>query len=262
MPPALNEANLYTIILGSGSPRRRELLERLGLNFTVVLPDDRLNESNGGINETPLPNEAPPDLVRRLSQTKARVVLEQLTSQPLPNANPPPSHIQTHKEIIIAADTVVVSTGQILGKPTGRDQAKQMLQQLRQDQPHNVYSGLTVAVRHRELTKTNPLIEQQPATSGTHFFTRLNQSKVWMRPYTDAEIEAYLDSGDPLDKAGAYAIQNKDFAPVECLEGCFASVVGLPLGDLAAILAEIGCLLPEIAPHCAGYSDYPCCQQK
>jgi predicted house-cleaning NTP pyrophosphatase (Maf/HAM1 superfamily) len=91
--------------------------------------------------------------------------------------------------------------------------------------------------------------------------TRLHQSNVWMRAYSDAEIEAYVASGDPLDKAGAYAIQHKIFAPVERLEGCFASVMGLPLGELAAALAELGLSSPEVAPRCNRYSTYPCCQQ-
>lgn len=82
-----------------------------------------------------------------------------------------------------------------------------------------------------------------------------------MRPYTDAEIDAYIASGDPLDKAGAYGIQNKTFAPVERLEGCFANVMGLPLGELAALLEELGLSLPEVAPRCSRYTGHPCCQQ-
>jgi septum formation protein len=94
----------------------------------------------------------------------------------------------------------------------------------------------------------------------SRFITRLHQSTVWMRPYSDAEIAAYVASGDPLDKAGAYGIQNKVFAPVERLEGCFASVMGLPLAELAAAFREIDLLLPEIGPLCTGYTGYPCCQ--
>ena len=82
-----------------------------------------------------------------------------------------------------------------------------------------------------------------------------------MRAYSDAEIDAYVASGDPLDKAGAYAIQHKIFAPVERLEGCFASVMGLPLGELASILAGLGLSVPAVAPRCHRYSAYPCCQQ-
>jgi septum formation protein len=119
-----------------------------------------------------------------------------------------------------------------------------MLQQLRR-QSHQVYSGLTVA-----------LLSGQKG----RFITRLQQSTVWMRPYTDAEIAAYVASGDPLDKAGAYGIQNKAFAPVGRLDGCFASVMGLPLGELAAAFREIDLSLPEVGPRCRSYTDYPCCQ--
>ena len=81
-----------------------------------------------------------------------------------------------------------------------------------------------------------------------------------MRAYSEAEIAAYVASGDPLDKAGAYGIQHKTFAPAERLEGCFASVMGLPLGELAAALAEIGLPAPPIGPLCAAYTGAPCCQ--
>jgi predicted house-cleaning NTP pyrophosphatase (Maf/HAM1 superfamily) len=121
-----------------------------------------------------------------------------------------------------------------------------MLKVLRQ-QPHYVYSGLTVAL-----------------LSGTKstFVTRLHQSTVWMRPYTDAEITTYVISGDPLDKAGAYGIQNKSFAPVQRLEGCFASVMGLPLGELAAAFKELGLQFPEVALPCRRYTGHLCCQSQ
>jgi predicted house-cleaning NTP pyrophosphatase (Maf/HAM1 superfamily) len=80
-----------------------------------------------------------------------------------------------------------------------------------------------------------------------------------MRPYTDAEIAAYVASGDPLDKAGAYGIQNKSFAPVARLEGCYASVMGLPLGELAAAFKELGLSLPAGASRCSLYTSNPCC---
>jgi septum formation protein len=81
-----------------------------------------------------------------------------------------------------------------------------------------------------------------------------------MRSYTDVEIAAYVATGAPLDKAGAYGIQDQPFSPVERLEGCFASVMGLPLGELALALAQLGVILPPIGPACARYSGYPCCQ--
>ncbi len=258
----------YNIILASGSPRRRELLKILGLPFIVALPEsgpESEKEANRtGIDETPLPGESPPDLVQRLSLAKAQAVAAYLPSM---TSSDSISATDRAKVIIIAADTVVVLEGKILGKPTGPIQARQMLKWLRQRQRHYVYSGLTVGVWEQSVGPGEMLSLGQHDNSKTqflnlHLLTWLNQSKVWMRPYTDAEIEAYIASGDPLDKAGAYGIQNKTFAPVERLEGCFVNVMGLPLGDLAAALGKIGLSLPEIAPLCSQHTDHPCCQQQ
>jgi predicted house-cleaning NTP pyrophosphatase (Maf/HAM1 superfamily) len=82
-----------------------------------------------------------------------------------------------------------------------------------------------------------------------------------MRNYPEAEIEAYIASGDPLDKAGAYAIQHSGFAPVSRISGCFAGVMGLPLGCLAEGLAQYGIILPDLAGRCAAFIGQPCCQQ-
>jgi MAF protein len=230
-------------ILASGSPRRRELLAFLEIPFRVVLPQivprlDTLTPATGGggVDETPLPGESPPELVQRLSRDKALAVTRQL---------PPPAD---RSIIVIAADTVVVSEGKILGKPADPTEATQMLDLLRRQHYHYVYSGLTLA-----------LIPSPPTFPDPRLLTRLHQSKVWMRPYSDAEIEAYVNSGDPLDKAGAYAIQSKSFDPVEQLEGCFASVMGLPLRELLSMLGEIGLSFPDVSQRCAEYSGHPCC---
>ncbi|MBN1991567.1 MAG: septum formation protein Maf [Anaerolineae bacterium] len=228
-------------VLASGSPRRREFMELLGLPFTVLTPPAAGSQA---VDETPLPGETPPALVQRLSRIKARAVVDML-----PLFGPDPLTAKG-LAIVVAADTVVVLAGQILGKPSGPAEAGQMLKQLRQ-QPHYVYSGLTVIAAGWE-------------TGQAHIsksITRLHQSKVWMRPYTNAEIAAYVASGDPLDKAGAYGIQNKSFAPVARLEGCFASVMGFPLGELAAALKEINISLPPVARLCAQHTHHPCCQE-
>jgi septum formation protein len=250
--------NRYFFILASASPRRKELLTILGFPFVVVVPespspkpDSKVDPgaSNLGIDETPLPGEAPPELVQRLSRAKALAVTELLPAVELPKGSVWGNSPLDLTAIIIAADTVVVSGDKILGKPLHPAEAIQMLIDLRQQQYHYVYSGLTVAiVSQTDYGKYNPRL-----------ITRLHQSKVWMRPYTNAEIEAYVASGDPMDKAGAYAIQNKDFAPVERLEGCFASVMGLPLGELLAALTEIGLSFPAASQQCRRYSGFSCC---
>ncbi len=221
--------NKAQIILASGSPRRREILELLGLSFIVV---------EGGIDETPLVGESPTDLVQRLSRAKAEAVADTLLLSQVP-------------VIIIAADTVVVLENEILGKPKNPSEATYMLKQLRQ-QPHWVYSGITVF--YLQYKSPNLKIEQ------AKLITRCHQNKVWMRAYTDAEIADYVASGDPLDKAGAYGIQNKLFAPVAHLEGCFTSVMGLPLHELVVALRQFGLSLPDVGMLCTQYTGYPCCQ--
>jgi MAF protein len=154
----------------------------------------------------------PPDaLVARLSREKAQAV-----ARLYPDA------------IVVGADTIVTLDGQLLGKPAGPGDAAEMLRRLR-DRPHDVYSGVTVY-----------------PPGGAEPKTVVVGSTVWMRPYTDDEIAAYVVSGDPLDKAGAYAIQNAAFHPVSRMQGCYASVMGLPLCALDRLLAEVGIMSP---PH-------------
>jgi MAF protein len=233
--------NSYHFILASTSPRRREFLEILGIPFTAVAPGFASN--SGEVDETPLPDEAPADLVRRLSRMKAQAVADHL-AQLLPTLDLSP----INQIIIIAADTIVVLDDKVLGKPQDPTEATAMLKLLRQ-RAHDVYSGLTVAYLPQDNTEIV-------------FITRLQHSRVWMRSYTQAEIMAYVASGSPLDKAGAYGIQDQPFNPVERLDGCFASVMGLPLAELAQVLAEIGVPLPAIGPLCSRYIGLPCCQEQ
>lgn len=226
----------YRLILASTSPRRRELLSSLGIPFEIIPPG--FAGSIPEIDETPLPGETPVALVQRLSQAKATVVADHL---PLLRSTTTPD--EERHPIVIGADTVVALEDQILGKPATPALAAQMLEQLR-SRPHEVYSGVTIA---------------RPAGE-THFVTRAHQSRVWMRPYTDAEIAAYVATGAPLDKAGAYGIQDQPFSPVERFEGCFASIMGLPLAELALALAQVGVVLPPVGPACTRYNGSPCCQ--
>jgi MAF protein len=242
---AFTDFSEQLIVLASSSPRRQELLKSLGVRFYTITPAVPSPGTPGhtGVDETPLPGETPAALVQRLSRLKAETVAAQL-GWLLPDLS---KHLTETKDplIIIAADTEVALANQILGKPGSPAEATSMLKQLRQRQSHHVYSGLTVA----KLTGG-------PST----FVTRLHQSTVWMRGYTNAEIAAYVASGDPLDKAGAYAIQNQDFAPVARLEGCFASVMGLPLGELVVAFRELDLCLPEISSRCHQTTSFPCCQ--
>jgi septum formation protein len=162
------------------------------------------------IDESERPGEDPVAYVRRLSREKADAVAARLTE---PSA-------------ILAADTTVIFDGRILGKPSTPDEARAMLAALR-DTAHTVCTALT-------LRRTDQPVRVQ---------TEHTLTTVVMRPYSDAEIEAYIASGDPFDKAGGYAIQHAGFAPVARIEGSHSNVVGLPLETLTAMLTDFE-LLP------------------
>jgi MAF protein len=142
--------------------------------------------------------------------------------------------------VILASDTVVSLDGEPLGKPRDAADARAMLQRLR-DRTHEVYTAITLL----DLTTDRSV-------------TDLACSTVPMRAYTDAEIEAYIASGDPFDKAGAYAIQHDGFHPVENLVHCFANVMGLPLCHVTRALRRWNIEVPNDVPsdcqHQIGYT--------
>jgi septum formation protein len=183
-----------SFVLASRSPRRRQLLGALGLDFTVDAAD---------VDETPLSGEPPEVLVCRLCRAKAAAVAERHAG-----------------EVVLAADTLVVLDGALLGKPADPLEAVAMLTTLR-DRVHVVYTAVCVM-------------------AGETVETHVSATDVKMRAYADAEIEAYVETGDPLDKAGAYGIQDPQFAPVESWNGCYSAVMGLPLGLAAEMLSRAG----------------------
>lgn len=205
------------LVLASRSPRRQALLTGLGLTFIVDAAE---------ADESPLPGETAEAMVLRLSRLKAATVAGRH-----PGA------------IVLAADTVVVLDGALLGKPADEAEATAMLAALR-GRTHIVHTAVALAW-NGELR------------------TELSTSYVTMRPYTDAEIAAYVATGDPLDKAGAYAIQHPDFAPVAAWEGCYASVMGLPLDLVRAMLADAGVPAPEdVAVICSQLTGQRCCVEE
>ncbi|MFQ5813816.1 MAG: Maf family protein [Anaerolineae bacterium] len=215
------------LILASASPRRRELFSLLEVSFVAAAAD---------VDEEIEEGESPQEMVCRLSLAKARAVA------------------LSHPEgLIVAADTIVVLDGDVLGKPADEAEAVAMLRRLR-GRKHTVLSGVTVY---------HPAPPLSPPQSwggwGGRAITELAQSAVWMRAYADEEMARYAASGDPLDKAGAYAIQHQNFSPVERIEGCYASVMGLPLCHLARALAQLGLMLPVDVPQaCQGFTGYRC----
>jgi MAF protein len=177
-----------------------------------------------GVDESPLYGEPPTEAVLRVSQIKALSA-----SEVRPD------------ELVLAADTTVVLDGQMLGKPNGPDEAAWMLQRLR-GRVHMVYSGVTV---------------WHPASRG--MVCELAGSEVWMREYDEDEVAAYIASGDPLDKAGAYAIQHPEFDPVLRVEGCWLNVVGLPLCHVGRALTRFGIMVPANVPGaCQAFNQRRC----
>jgi len=214
----------FSLVLASSSPRRRELLALTGWKFATRPAD---------IDETPQPGEAPGAYVLRLAVEKARVAAMQAGAGQAP--------LKTAGCIVLAADTTVADRTEILGKPAHQAEAAAMLKKLR-GKVHQVYTAIAVSAPALDAPLTDLCISNVP-----------------MRGYTDAEIEAYTASGDPLDKAGAYAIQHAGFHPVEGFGGCFASVMGLPLCHLARTLQKTGVTPPvDIAAACQKHLDYDC----
>lgn len=188
----------------------------MGWDFRV-LPAD--------INETQRPGEDPCDYVMRMAVEKAR------TAAPF----------AAEDEIVVAADTVVVDGGTILGKPATPEEAARTLRILR-GHVHHVYTALAILRPVDEVLVTD-----------------LCTTEVPMRAYTDAEIEDYVASGDPMDKAGAYGIQHRAFNPVENMTGCYASVMGLPLCHLARALQRLGQPpLMDVPSACQAALNYDC----
>ncbi|MBI5649245.1 MAG: septum formation protein Maf, partial [Chloroflexi bacterium] len=222
-------------ILASTSPRRRELIQLFGLPFHFVSAD---------VDETPRDGESPEILVRRLSRAKAERAVSVIASgvcEAIPNLARGDCFVAKtapRNDIIIAADTLGVLDDEILGKPRDAEDATRMLKALRA-RPHIVYSGITV-------------------TQGEESMTRVATTTVRMREYSDAEIAAYVATGDPFDKAAAYAIQHNGFRPVARIDGCQANVMGLPLCDLYVVLREFGIALAEPDRACQHYLDIVC----
>ena len=173
------------------------------------------------VDESPRAGEPPEELVRRLSRAKA-----QIAARDYPETT------------IIAADTVVSLDGSILGKPRDSVDATRMLKLMRA-RAHTVYSGVTISRGARQIT--------QVATT-----------TVWMRDYTDAEIAVYVATGDPLDKAAAYAIQHDAFRPAARIDGCHANVMGLPLCHLYRALHAFGIAVSEPDRACQEHLKIVC----
>ncbi len=243
-----------SFILASASPRRRELLALLGLPLKVQV---------AGVVETPQAGETPLIYVKRVAREKAEAVAREVALTPSPSP-------AGRGELVIAADTEVVLDGEILGKPRDAAEATKMLTRLR-GRTHEVISaiaildlgrlqgGATAIVEAGDALWNAPAHEEQPAARGSSLHEDVCRSPAPMRNYSAGEIADYVASGDPLDKAGAYAIQHAGFHPVENFSHCYAGVMGLPLCHLTRTLRQLGVEPPANVPMaCRQFTQYRC----
>jgi septum formation protein len=192
--------NTMKLILASSSPRRAEVLRKAGFLFEV---------RPANVDETLLPQESPEDYVRRVAKSKAQVIAEQ-------------ARATGERAIVIAADTTVVTEGQILGKPEDAEDARRMLR---------LFSGKT----HEVLTAL-AVINIPTGKEALH----VEKTRVEFLKMPEAEIERYIQTGEPFDKAGAYGIQGIAGRYATRIEGCYFNVLGLPLSCLWTTLQAVG----------------------
>jgi septum formation protein len=183
------------LILASASPRRAELLAAAGIDFDVA---------PSIVDETPRPREQPTDYVLRVAREKAAAA-----SGNHPSDRP-----------LLAADTVVVAGGLLLGKPAGEDDARSMLRLL-SGSTHDVHTGVVLLLSGRA-------------------YAEVVTTRVRFRPLSEAEIDWYVASGEPQGKAGAYAIQGRAARFIDRIEGSWSNVVGLPVATVYALLKQAG----------------------
>ena len=184
------------LILASKSPRRKEILQNVGLDFEIIVSDTDESVPFGTL---------PFDAVKEISRRKALAVKNSLGDK-------------SHGKIILGADTVVALDNRIIGKPKDKEDAVAILKSL-SGKKHTVYTGFTIV-------------------KDDSVFSDFESTDVYFRTLTDNEIQAYVDGGEPMDKAGAYGIQQKGALLVDKIHGDYFNVVGLPINKIAVTFYE------------------------
>ena len=195
------------IYLASRSPRRRELLKQIGINFEVLILRS-FPAVRADVDETPRPGESPGDYVTRIATNKAKTGWTRALERRLPRLP------------VLGADTTVTVDGEIIGKPANTGDAAKILRKLSGRQ-HEVFSVVAVALND-------------------HVMTKLSCSRVRFADLSDALIQDYVDSGEPMDKAGAYGVQGKAATFIAEIDGSYSGIMGLPLFETAQLLKQIG----------------------
>jgi septum formation protein len=193
------------IYLASQSPRRRQLLEQIGVSYRLLLPDA---QEDAEALETVHPGEAPARYVQRVTGLKLDAALQRLKALGWPPAP------------VLCADTTVALGRQILGKPADAGEARAMLASLA-GQTHRVLTAIALQTGRRRVTA-------------------LSRSWVRFAPMTASQIRAYVDSGEPMGKAGAYGVQGQAAAWIEHIRGSYSGIMGLPLFETAQALRQLG----------------------
>ena len=197
---------MVKFILASGSPRRKDLLEQMGISFEI-------SAAHG---EEIITKKLPWEIVEELSLQKATEVADRFVKE----------QGVTQQTVVIGADTIVALRDEIMGKPENEEKAKEMLHKL-QNETHQVYTGVTLVIMTEE---------------GRQVVTFHEKTDVIMYPMTKKQIEAYVATREPMDKAGAYAIQGKCAAYVKGICGEYNNVVGLPVARLMQELFKLDIL--------------------
>lgn len=197
---------IYPLILASGSPRRQELLRSVGINYSVRVSPSEVSPDAG---------ELPQNYALRAARGKAETVLAMLGEQP-------------QKTAVLAADTIVVLQGRILGKPASHAQAFEMLQDLA-GQTHTVFTACSLLVSSGHGIKHDDFVMQ-------------SRVSMWAAPQT--LLKTYAGSEEPMDKAGAYAVQGAGAFLIRSIEGSWSNVVGLPLSEVIERLLQHNIIIP------------------
>ncbi len=210
---------MIQFLLASQSPRRRKLLDLLGYPFSSIAAD---------ADEMAVTIPDPAENVMETAVLKATII-----ASPLPRPD--------HRQIILAADTTVALDDAMLNKPVDTAEARYMLLAMR-SRSHEVLTGYVL----------------WDMLSGEKL-RGVSTAVVTMRDYTDQEIDDYIASGDPMDKAGAYAIQHPKFRPVARIDGCYLNVMGLPVCDLILALKQFGVpIQADLTAVQQAHQNYPC----
>ena len=210
------------LILGSQSPRRRELLERMGLAFRVLTAE---------IDETKFETDDPETSVRRICEAKAAAVASRIQNE---GSGIKETSVTLRVQgsgdaLILASDTIVVLDGKIMGKPHDEAEARAMLASL-SGREHEVYTAFCLL----------PVKMQNAECNVQNAYCHCEKTSVKFRALTEEEIAAYVATGEPMDKAGAYGIQNLGAMLVEGIRGDYFTVMGLPVCRLAQALKQFG----------------------